>query len=197
MPGENALAEALRTVRAVVEALAARSVLVVGVDIDATPIASALAESFARSNRRTVLADADLRQPALRPAMAGEPDAPGLAEWLSGQTPDSEPPPLIATSLPNLSILPAGRLAEIAVDMVDSPRLETLVPTLLREADRVVIAAPPLDVAADALPYARRVDGVLLVIAPGHTHTEAATRATEALRAAGGTILGVILADGH
>lgn len=63
------------------------------------------------------------------------------------------------------------------------------------ERDRVIVVASPLSRRADGLTLARLVDGTILVLTPGQTTATAAARAQDAIRQAGGSILGVVLAD--
>ena len=188
--------EAIRSLRALVEAAEARSVLVVGVDADAAAVGAPLAAALARSGHPTVLVDADLQRGSESSGPIAAPDdAGGLAAWLTAPGPDEGAVarlPVRPTDLPGLSLLPAGHALPGAVDVLDGPRLGLLVPALLARAERVVAVAPPLARAADALPLARRVDGVVLVVAAGRTTRSDALHARDTLRAAGGRVLGVV-----
>lgn len=195
------LVERYQTLRALVEAdapdAAGRAILVVGVDHDATEAGTLLAVTFARAGRATALVDADLRgahrsptRPHLLPATRS---TAGLAEWLSGG--EATPVPIVPSGVTNLALVPAGTARRAAGDLFGSERLAGLIPAVRRNHARVVVVAPPLSVAADALPLARHVDAVVLVVSPGRTTGPAAARARDAIRAAGGRILGVVLGD--
>lgn len=186
--------DAGRALGILVEAGAARSILVVGVDIGAVSIAVPLAAALARTGRRTVLVDADLSRH--RPRLSTTHDGGTETAGPSTEAAAPQPPPVVATAVPNLSLLPAGRGAGAGGDPLDGPRLDALIPALLADADRVVVLAPPLAVAADALALARHVDTIVLVVTLGRTTRAAAIRARDLLQAAGGSLLGTVLADG-
>ncbi len=183
-----------RTLRAMVEASDARSVLVVGVDRGIQGLAARLANVEARAGRSTILVDADLRGPKdLDPSSGGVPSG-GLAAWLLDEpSGERHAPSVETTDVPNLLVVRRGDRAALAADALDGPRLDDLLPLLLGQADRVIVAGSPLSLNADALPFARRVDQVLLGVSPGITRRQAAVSARDALRAAGGRIAGVVL----
>jgi Mrp family chromosome partitioning ATPase len=63
---------------------------------------------------------------------------------------------------------------------------------LEKDADVVIIDGPPF-VVADAMVMASKVDGVLLVVRPGHTRRSLARGASEQLKLAGARMIGVVL----
>ncbi len=183
-----------RTLRALVEANDARSVLVVGVDRGVQGLSTRLAAAEARAGRATILVDADLREPSDFAAAGSRIASGGLSAWLlDHDTSEGSAPPGEPSDVPNLSVIHRGERAVQAADALDGPRLDDLVPALLRQADRVVIASSPLWLHADALSFARRVDQVLVVINPGRTRRDAAIAARDAIRLAGGRIAGIVL----
>ncbi len=205
---EVGLDERFRALRASIEGAAAstqtgdtldqiRSVLVVGIDHGVASVGIGLATAFAQGQHRTLLVDADLRatgsQRLIRPVGAA---TPGLAEWLLDPV-EAVPYAAYPTGQPNLSVLPAGEAATTVGDPTRGGRLAALLSNAEdgQPRDRVVVVMTPLALAADALLLARHADGVLLVVVPGRTTAAAATRARDALRSAGGHILGVVLDD--
>ena len=117
----------------------------------------------------------------------------GLVEWGSGR----EGPhalPVRSTGSPYLVTVPHGEA--IPGQPVMAPdRWAMLLGHARDERDRVIVVASPLSRRADGLTLARLVDGVVLALAPGHTTATAATRVQDAIRQAGGNVLGVVLAD--
>ncbi len=207
-PDEAGLAERFRALRASIEGAAVspqadgspkqiRSVLVVGIDHGVASVGVGLATAFAQGQLRTLLVDADLRatgsQRVIRPAGGA---TPGLAEWLLDSA-EGVPYAAYPTGQPNLSVLPAGEAATNVGDPTRGGRLAALLSNAEdgQPRDRVVVVMSPLAIAADALLLARHADGVLLVVVPGRTTAAAASRARDALRTAGGRILGVVLDD--
>lgn len=205
---EAGLAERFRALRASIEGAAdarqadgapaqIRSVLVVGIDHGVASVGIGLATAFAQGQHRTLLIDADLRSPGsqrlIRPTGAA---TPGLAEWLLDPA-EGVPYAAYPTGQTNLSVLPAGNAATTVGDPTRGGRLAALLTNAEdgQPRDRVVVVMSPLAMAADALLLARHADGVLLVVVPGRTTAAAASRARDALRSAGGRILGVVLDD--
>lgn len=202
------LAERFRALRAAIEgaepagradqaATGIRSVLVAGIDRGVASVGIGLAVAFAQGQHRTLLIDADFRAPAcqrlIRPVGAA---TPGLAEWLLDPAEDVQYA-AYPTDEQHLSVLPAGEASAAVRDPTRSGRLAALLanPGAAPPRDRVVLVTTPLATAADSLLLARHADGVLLVVVPGRTTALAANRARDALRNAGGRILGVVLDD--
>ncbi len=59
-----------------------------------------------------------------------------------------------------------------ARDMLSDGEVEHILDTAAQLADWVVIDAPPVALAPDALPFAKLADHVLLVVRPDHTRLQ-------------------------
>lgn len=126
-----------------------------------------LAIMMARTSRPTVLIDANLRDPQLHKA-AGVPQAPGLAEMLTGKA--SMENLGVATSVPHLSLIPSGQMGEMpAQALISHPMLGDLVRAARQRFELVVVDTPPVLQFPDALHIAKVVDGVILVVSPQGT----------------------------
>ena len=144
--------------------------------------ASELAQSFARSGRRVVLVNADMRRPSSLPLMrAGRGDKPGLADVLSGKADALEA--LVPTEVENLSILHSGVPACNPIDLFSHPRTGEAIQTLRAAADVVIIDTPPAGVVADALLLAPYADCLLYVVAIGMADADSIQNAASALAA--------------
>lgn len=206
-----AVHEHYRSLRAAIEAMgrtptapddgdagsgAIRTMLVVGVDSPVAAVGLRLATAFAQAGQETLLIDADLRGSGRdRPSGPVGGAGGGLAEWLRGEAGDG-PCPAYPTGTRHLAVIPAGRPPEGGGDLVRDDRWTALLAGARSERERVIVVAAPLSAVADGLLLARHADGVLLAVAPGRTTSPAAVRARDALRAAGGRIIGVVLDDG-
>jgi Mrp family chromosome partitioning ATPase len=100
---------------------------------------------------------------------------------------------LIATSFPDLRILPAGSSSPNPAELMGSKQAADLLDRLSRLADVVILDTPPALVVTDALVLAEQSDGVLLVSALGETSREGLKRAKAALQSAHTRMLGVVL----
>ena len=193
-PNETASSQAgdaVRTLRALVEAAGARSVLLVGVDRPVGAVAARLANAMAGTGRRTILVDADFG--GHDPTSEASQGTIGLATWLADEISRTTELPIVPSDVPNLSVIRSGATSDRTADALDGPQVEHLMPALTEVAERVVIAGGHLAGPAAALPLARRVDVVILCITAGRTTRAAALRARDELVTAGGTILGVVL----
>jgi capsular exopolysaccharide synthesis family protein len=191
------VAEAFRSMRTLLFANTASAPKVIlvtsarpgeGKTVASLNLASALAELGAR----TLLIDADLRNPRCHTALGVE-DGDGLSSWLSGQV---ELDALIRTlDVPGLFFLPAGPPPRSPAELVASPRMQWALALLRERFDVIVLDTPPVLAVTDAAVLAREVDGVVLV-ARGHTtEAEAVRRARDQLALAGARILGVVMND--
>lgn len=146
-----------------------------------TTVTSNLGVALARSKRRVVVVDGDLRKPGLNRAF-DVPNAHGLRDILRGEeslvnTPiDDLCQP---TAIPNLHVVTAGTGSEEVVEMLHSPRLSELLARLSQEFDIVLIDTPPMLHMADARIFAGHVDGAILVLRAGVTSREQATTARD------------------
>ena len=70
--------------------------------------------------------------------------------------------------------------------------MDQVLSKLEETADVMIIDGPPF-IVADAMVLASKVDGVLLVVRPGHTRRSLAVGASEQIKRAGANVLGVVL----
>lgn len=140
------------------------------------------------SQCRTLLIDADLRQPRLHTVL-GTPLGPGLADYLSGRCEESE---IIRRSpYGDLFFTPAGGPVENAGDLVASSRLRTFIARVSSLFDWVILDSPPAVPVTDASVLADACDGVILVIHANSTPFDVAQKARDEFRRV--PILGVVL----
>ncbi|MCU0497517.1 MAG: CpsD/CapB family tyrosine-protein kinase [Anaerolineae bacterium] len=150
-----------------------------------------LAVTLAQSGHRTILVDADLRQPTQH-QIWGVDGQRGLSTMMQENALLASPP-LVPTTVDNLSLLPAGAPPSIPTDVISNPRMSEIIGVLKARAQYVLFEAPPVLVASDASLLGLKVDGTVLVIRAGHTRKEQAIRAQEALSRLKVTVLGTVL----
>jgi exopolysaccharide/PEP-CTERM locus tyrosine autokinase len=142
-----------------------------------------LAMSIAlEADRAVVLVDADLASPGLMDLIGYVPEA-GLIDVLM-DGPARLPAVLLRTSLPQLTVLPAGRGHPLASELLASRAMRTLIDDVAgRYADRIVIFdAPPLLLTSEANELASHAGQVLLVV---EAHRTPRAAVDEALRRLG------------
>lgn len=152
---------------------------------------SNLAVTMAQGEKRTILVDADLRQPSLH-TIFGASNGQGLTTMAMEDGALSEPP-LLETSVDNLWLLPSGPLPPNPAEILGSRRMEEIIDALKVHADIVLFDAPPVIAVTDAAVLGTKVDGVLLVIRAGKTRREHASRAKEVLERVNVRIVGAVL----
>jgi capsular exopolysaccharide synthesis family protein len=153
--------------------------------------------ALAETGRRVLLVDADFRRPHLHRKFS-LPNEWGLIDLLCEDRPLNDYPPESLgtfTGLPGLSVLP-NRVSQNNVSKaLYSPRLRTILETLARSYDMVLVDAPPLLSVADTRIVAPLTDAVILVLRSGVTNRASALEAYERIREDGLTLLGTVLTD--
>jgi exopolysaccharide/PEP-CTERM locus tyrosine autokinase len=151
-----------------------------------------LAISLAMEVDYTVLlVDANLRHPSLHSHL-GLPDEKGLSDYLMENTPLNELF-IHPEGIDHLTLLPGGRAMQNSAEMLNSPKMSSLVDELkTRYSGRIVIFdLPPVLNAADAMAFAPYVDTTLLVIEEGKTQRKEIQHALELLSST--NVLGTVL----
>jgi len=150
-----------------------------------------LAVTMAQGGRKTIMVDCDLRRPHLH-ELFGVPAEPGLSNMM--QT-NQERPPLVATSVEGLSLLPAGAPPTNPADLLGSRQMEAIIANLKTRADIVLFDAPPVMAVTDAALLASKLDGALLVVSAGQTRREHALQAKALLERIHVHIVGTVLTN--
>lgn len=144
------------------------------------------------SGQKTLLLEGDLRRPALS-HMFGVAGGPGICECLQGMSSLSSSICHIAKS--NLWILPAGVAPGNPLDVMQSPKLPSMMEQLSGWFDWIIIDSPPVLPLADTSVWARLADGILLVARPGTTEKRRMQRGIEALESS--KLIGALLNSSH
>ena len=158
-----------------------------GKSFSSAKLACAMAED---PERKIELVDADLRKPTQH-KLLGLDNQRGLSDYLTGGT--MLEMVLQRCRLPNLWVMPAGRMPPNPSELLGSKRMDDLLTRLRRDYDFVVIDMPPVNATTDPGVLVPRVDGAVLVVRMNQTPREAARRAIEQLHKARGTVLGLLL----
>ncbi|QDT34629.1 polysaccharide biosynthesis tyrosine autokinase [Thalassoglobus polymorphus] len=120
-----------------------------------------LAASLARSGRKVVLVDCDMRRPTVHRVFRLN-SAHGFCEILRGDKPlegAAQPTPT-----PGLSVIPAGRVDSAALQALAEGGAGQIFKHLTEDYDYVIVDSAPILPVADTLLLAQDVDGVILTI---------------------------------
>jgi capsular exopolysaccharide synthesis family protein len=150
-----------------------------------------LAVTMAQSGRKTLLVDCDLRRPSLH-TFFGLKNDDGLTNMILN---DAETPPLLTTSVENLSLLASGPKPPNPADLLGSKKVDQLIINMTKQFDFVLFNAPPVVAVTDATILGAKVDGVLLVIKAGKTRRDHAEKAKEMLEQAHVRVVGAALTN--
>lgn len=123
--------------------------------------AFALATVLARTGKRVILIDADMRSPSVH-GLFGIKNDVGFSSFLTGQNDITSL--LRETDIANLSLMTAGRTPPSAAELLSGDRAHELIELLTQRFDHVVVDAPPLLGLADSPLLAQAVEGVVYVI---------------------------------
>ncbi len=126
-----------------------------------TTLATHLAMSLARSGRRTLLVDCDLRRPALHRMYQVE-QAPGVAELLLGEARLDEV--LRETGTEDLDLITAGGWLDEGLEVLSSGAVEVWFEKLRAEYDFIIVDGSPILPVPDARLIAQHTDAVILSI---------------------------------
>lgn len=155
-------------------------------------ISSNLALTFAQKGLRTLLIDADLRNPSIRNYFY-LPKGKGLSNLIKRNV--SFQDAIYQTNEKNLFILPTGFVVPNPADLLGSSNMKDLIAKLRLHFDQIIIDTPPVLVATDAVLVSSLADGILLVIRSGKSNKHSVKRAIRSINQSATPIVGTILND--
>jgi capsular exopolysaccharide synthesis family protein len=192
----SATAEALRYLKVAID-LHPKGGKVVGM-VSALPgegkttVAASLADFLARSGNRTLLIDADLRNPSLS-KMLGYADAPGLLDLVANQT--SFDDLVITDSKHKFDFLPSATRIKPSnsSDILSSPAMKQLLKSVKSNYDYVLIDLPPILPVVDVKATAHLFEAFLLIVEWGATSTDEVIKAVGTSSIVSERLLGAVL----
>jgi capsular exopolysaccharide synthesis family protein len=141
-------------------------------------VAANLACTLARRKQhKTLLLEGDLRRPTVADKF-GLGKAPGLSEWLRGETATLN---IYRLEALGLWVMPAGSAPENPLELMQSGKLAALMEQLNAWFDWVIIDSPPVLPLADTSIWGRLADGIVLVTRKDITEKKQLQRGLEAL----------------
>jgi chain length determinant protein tyrosine kinase EpsG len=153
-------------------------------------IAANLAVLFAQVGKRTILIDADLRNPAQH-RIFGVAGRVGLSAMLAGragwEVVDEIP------DVPNLSLLPAGAVPPNPQELLARPGFARLISALRSSYEVILVDTPPAQACADAATIASRSGAALMVACRDRSSLPRLTALSDELRQLRIQVVGAVL----
>jgi len=155
-----------------------------------TTISVNLAASIAQGGKSVILLDTDLRRPQIH-TFFDLPNHAGFSDLFRSTDLSFK---MVGHEFGNLKdavVITSGNPPANPTELLASERMTQLLARLQTAADVIVLDSPP-SMVADAQILSAKVDGVILVVFPGHTQAAAAQAAIEQMKHAGARLLGVV-----
>lgn len=153
-------------------------------------LAANLAVVFSQLGERTLLVDADLRQPSQHQLFMLENKA-GLSTVLSGRARDEAI--IRITDLTGLYVLPAGPVPPNPLELINRLNFDEFLAQMRASFDVIIIDTPALSSAEDAAMIAVRTGAALAVARSSHTRLTAFSDMVQGLMSAGVDVVGSVL----
>lgn len=141
-------------------------------------------------SRRTLIIDADLRQP-MQNQLLDVRSSPGLTEVL--EDPDTFYSMVQPTLIENLSVLTHGQFSSRPAALIESESMKTLLAKAANYYDLVIVDASPISVCADATTLGQLTDNLVLVVRPDSAFQETMVDTISKVQHNGVPILGVVI----
>jgi polysaccharide biosynthesis transport protein len=159
-----------------------------------TTVAYNLGVAFAQQGARVLLIDGDLRHPDLHKLFSTS-VAPGLSEACDDPGSTEIRGIVQHSSLPTLSMLPAGEEPELPTELFGSPAFDSVLCRLSGQYDYVLIDSPPILAVTDASIIATKVSAIAAVVRSRSTTRPVLLALVQALQRTHTPILSFILND--
>ena len=158
-----------------------------------TTVTVNLALTFAMSDVKVVLVDADVRKGRVSRYFKAR-SAPGLSDYLSGQATLEQVTRKVAQH-DNLSYISCGTHSPRPFELLESEEMQSLLAELKTKYDYVIVDTPPVMVVSDALALVPATDGVVLVCRHEMSSVSDIAKALDKLQFAKANILGTVIND--
>lgn len=157
--------------------------------------AANLAVSFSQLGKRTILLDADLRNPRQHIifSIADGNVGSGVSGALAGHSGVNVVRPV--PELPNLFVMPVGTVPPNPLELIQGPAFDNLVSELLLKFDHVVVDTPAAEFGAYSRVIAGKCGAVIAVVRKGSTKARDFAFFEKQVSVSGAEVLGVVLND--
>ena len=153
-----------------------------------------LANTLAQFGERVLLIDCDLRRPTAAEKMSLK-KTPGLTEFLTGNMDVNDLFQRYSSSENDnlFYVITAGACPPNPVELLSSPKMESLLKSLRGLFDYIILDMPPIGEVSDALVAAKMADGVLLVVRQNYCNSVVFKDALRQFEFVNSRILGIVV----
>jgi polysaccharide biosynthesis transport protein len=156
-----------------------------------TTVAANLAIAYARTGKRIIALDADLRSPELAPRLGLE-RTPGLSNVLAADVTLDDAVREVPPFGDRLLVLPGGSPPPNPSELLGSAAMVEVFDLLVANSDLVIVDTPPLLVVSDAFALLERSSGAIAVARLDQTPKDAAARMAEVVATVNTRMLGAV-----
>ena len=150
----------------------------------------ATATSLARTGKRVLVVDLDLRRPNQHNQF-GVKNTEGMSEWLSGNGRFED---LVRkTNLERVDIITGGSIPPNPTELLDPETISRLLEAYAGDYDIVLMDSAPVLAIADAISVANSAESLVYVVESGKNLPKAILNALTRLRAANASVAGILL----
>ena len=157
-----------------------------------------IATSFAETNKKVLLIDADLRKGRTNKIFNIE-KTEGLSDYLYFMTGETKKDLELAkeyikeTEIPNLHIMTNGNIPPNPAELLESSNMLALLAMLKKLYDIVIIDSPPCMLVTDSVILSTIADSTILVVNSENTKINELMKAKRSIERVGGNLIGAIL----
>lgn len=149
-----------------------------------------LAITFAQTDAKVLVIDADLRRPRVHQYL-GEKNTEGLADLLAGFVELGDV--IHFSDMLNVDYISAGHIPPNPSELLESAKMQEILDELGTVYDYIIIDTPPVSAVADALIIAKLVSGMLIVVRQKQTPHDWLKKTITSLQFSETKILGFLL----
>lgn len=150
-----------------------------------------LSQAMARTGKKVLLIDADIRKSVLANRYKADKQVKGLTEYLSGQCKINEI--VYATNFEGMDVVFTGPIAPNPSELLGGEMMGELLNLARSQYDYTFIDCPPLGAVIDAAVIAQRCDGAIIVIETENVSYKIVDRVKKQLEQSKVKILGAVL----
>lgn len=155
-----------------------------------TTTATGLARIKALKGYKTIIVDADIRNPSVHTRLNCQPSS-GLRGVVESESTLADA--IVFDEQSPLEILPAGQASSDALSLVNSPTMSSILKVLIDKYDYIIVDSPPIATAPDACVLSREADTTIFTVRWSTTPVNAVKYALRVLIRNGGHLTGTVL----